>query len=93
MSDYQEFIEAKMKVELPRGLEVVPELPASMKPFQAHCTGWTLQRGRAALFQDCGLGKTFQEHVWAQKIVEHTNGRVLQLAPLGVTGQSVREGR
>jgi hypothetical protein len=41
---------------------------------------------------DCGLGKTPMQLVWAQNIVQHTNGRVLILAPLSVAPQTVREG-
>ena len=45
------------------------------------------------MFEDCGLGKTPQQLVWAQNVVQHTNGKVLIFAPLSVTNQTVREAK
>jgi hypothetical protein len=54
---------------------------------------WAVKRGRAALFEECGLGKTLQELEWARQVVAHTGGKVLILCPLGVVEQTVEEGR
>jgi hypothetical protein len=43
------------------------------------------------LLEDCGLGKTIQELVWAQNVIEHTNKPVLILTPLAVGPQTVAE--
>ena len=51
-----------------------------------------LKCGRFALFEDCGLGKTFQQLEWSQKVADHTNKPVLILAPLGVVPQTIQEG-
>jgi hypothetical protein len=41
--------------------------------------------------EDCGLGKTVQELVWADNIVRKTNRAVLILTPLAVAYQTKRE--
>lgn len=60
--------------------------------WQRHVVKWALARGRAALFEDCGLGKTAQQVEWARHVVAHTGRAVLILAPLAVADQTVREG-
>ena len=46
--------------------------------------GFALRRSRAAIFADCGLGKTLIQLAWAQNVVNHTGGRVLILTPLAL---------
>ena len=53
-------------------------------PFQRHIVRWALKKGRAALFADCGLGKSPMQLEWAQRVHEHTGKPVLILAPLAV---------
>ena len=48
---------------------------------------WSAQKGRAAIFADCGLGKTFMQLEWARLV----GGRVMIVAPLSVARQTVRE--
>lgn len=67
-------------------------LPAALYPFQRHIVEWACRRGRAAIFADCGLGKTLCELAWARQVAEHTGGRVLMFAPLAVAAQTCREG-
>ena len=52
---------------------------------------WSLKRGKAALFEDCGLGKTIQQLEWSMRVNEYTNKPVLILAPLAVVGQTIDE--
>jgi superfamily II DNA or RNA helicase len=61
--------------------------------FQKDIVRWALAKGRAAIFADCGLGKTPMQLEWAHKVCEHKDGRVLILAPLAVASQTVREGK
>lgn len=53
---------------------------------------WALKKGKVALFEDCGLGKTIQQLDWAQKVSDHTEMPVLITAPLAVASQTRREG-
>lgn len=43
------------------------------------------------MFEDCGLGKTVQQLVWAENVVRNTNGRVLILTPLSISDQTLEE--
>ena len=89
--NYQEFIERKRKMDQPSGFTVGAINP-KLYAFQADTVHWALKRGRAALFFDCGLGKTAMQLEWARHVCEHTGGNVLILAPLAVADQTVREG-
>jgi hypothetical protein len=66
-------------------------LPDKLFPFQRALVEWATRKGRAAMFADCGLGKTFMQLTWAQNVVEKTNGRVLILTPLAVGAQTLIE--
>ena len=57
-------------------------------PFQRDVTLWALRKGRAAIFLECGLGKTFIQLEWARILGVCT----LIVAPLSVARQTVREG-
>jgi hypothetical protein len=92
---YEEFLARKQVTAPVVGFQVDPDaLSPHLFPFQRDCVVWALRRGRAALWQDCGLGKTLQFLTWAEQVVSHSIGPkpVLILAPLGVTHQIVREG-
>lgn len=85
---YAEFLKRKTVVDVPTGLKVIPPLCAQLFDFQKDITSWALKRGRAAIFADCGMGKTPMQLEWAK----HVDGDVLILAPLSVAQQTVREG-
>ena len=88
---YASFLDTKAIRAIPTGLINPAEPPAMLFPFQRDIVKWALRRGRAAIFADCGLGKTFQQLAWADQVAEI--GRVLILAPLAVAQQTVREGQ
>jgi hypothetical protein len=86
---YSEFLDSK-RITVPSvGVTVDPnELHADLFPFQRDLVRWSLQKGRAGLLADTGLGKTPMQLEWARMIGERT----LILAPLAVARQTVREG-
>jgi hypothetical protein len=88
---YTEFLERKRIVAESRGIQPA-EPRAKLFPFQSDIVKWALRRGRAALFEDCGLGKTPQQLEWADQVVSATDRPVLLVAPLAVSSQTVREG-
>jgi DNA modification methylase len=93
MKDYHAFLHAKRVVAHPAGIEVpLSAMPEKLFPFQRVLVQWALRKGRAALFCDCGLGKTFMQLAWANAISEHSGGDVLILAPLAVASQTIAEG-
>lgn len=88
MSDYRAFLERKAIIDPPTGIDVAGDLNPKLFDFQRDLVRWALKRGRAAVFADCGMGKTPMQLVWAQ----HVPGPVLIMAPLAVAAQTVREG-
>lgn len=69
------------------------DLCKKLYTFQKDIVRWALAKGRAAVFADCGLGKTPMQLEWANQVYKHTNGNVLILAPLAVSSQTVAEGK
>ena len=85
--NYQDFLSGKEIEDAPTGFEP-GEISPKLYPFQRAIVEWACRRGRAAIFADCGLGKTPMQLEWARLVP----GRVLILAPLAVAPQTVREG-
>lgn len=92
MTEYEAFVAKKLLLHPPSGLTRVPKLADHLFPFQKDIVKWALKRGRAAIFADCGMGKSAMQLEWAKHVVSATSGKVLILAPLAVASQTVREG-
>lgn len=90
MKDYQDFIGNKRRVRDASGFET-DDLNNNLFDFQRVCVQRAVKRGKFALFEDCGLGKTIQQGAWADAVVKETCGHVLILAPLCVADQSITE--
>lgn len=88
--DYQSFLHHKAQLGGMYGFKPI-WLPDSLFDFQNHLCDWSIRLGRAAIFADCGLGKTLMQLVWAENVVRHTNQSVLIITPLAVSHQTVRE--
>jgi SNF2 family DNA or RNA helicase len=88
---YQEFLKNKSHAGTMGGFDPV-WMPDFLFDFQKELTTWAIQKGRAAIFADCGLGKTPMQLVWAENITRKENGNVLIVTPLAVSAQTVREG-
>jgi hypothetical protein len=91
---YNDFIKSKQKSHTLSGLTVdESSLNNKLFPFQKFCVKRALEAGKYAFFQDCGLGKTIQQLEWANQVQLHTGKPVLILAPLAVSGQTIKEGK
>jgi hypothetical protein len=66
-------------------------IPEKAFGFQAFLIGWATRKGRAAIFADCGMGKTLMQLSFAENVVRKSNRPVLVLTPLAVGAQSVKE--
>jgi hypothetical protein len=89
--DYSDYLKTKELRAAPKGFAPL-FMPDYLMPFQASLVDWAIRLGRAALFEECGLGKTIQQLVWAENILrKHPKSRVLIVTPLAVSGQTVRE--
>jgi len=94
MDQYKEFLESKKVAFQPTGFDIADDqLHQMLFPFQRFCVRRALMAGKYALFEDCGLGKTFQQLEWARQVALHEFGPVLILCPLAVSGQTINEGK
>ena len=57
MTDYQAYIAARAQLANAGGFEP-SDLPGHLFDFQRVIVEWAVRQGRAAIFADCGLGKT-----------------------------------
>lgn len=87
---YQSFLASKKPRPQATGIEP-PALHDGLFDFQAACVAFALRQGRAGLYLDTGLGKTFCQLEWADKAMRASNGRALILTPLAVARQMERE--
>lgn len=93
---YEEFLEKKGAVDQASGFDAEDGLLTNsgeydLFPFQRAIVKWALKRGRAAIFADTGLGKTYMQTAWAHAVHQYTGNRVLIFAPLCVAPQTVAE--
>jgi DNA modification methylase len=88
--EYDEFIIGKTKRAGSFGFDPLP-IKAPLFDWQSHIVKWAVKKGRAALFEDCGLGKTAQQLEWADQVSRKTGGSVLILTPLAVAHQTAHE--
>lgn len=90
--EYNEFLQTKEKKFISSGFDVNEEdLNPVLFDFQKYAVKTALKKGRFALFEDCGLGKTLQQLEWAYQVFKETQRRVLILAPLAVVEQTKEE--
>lgn len=91
IEDYASFLHRKAQEGADHGFKPT-FMPGGLKDFQKAMVDWSVRKGRGAMFEDCGMGKTYQSLAWAQNVAQHTNKPVLILTPLAVASQTVREG-
>lgn len=93
LSEYEKFLQGKVKSHVKSGFDIsLDQLNDKLFPFQKFCVQRALKAGKYAFFEDCGLGKTFQQIEWAHHVSIKTEKPVLILAPLVVVGQTINEG-
>lgn len=87
---YEDFIRNKAIRDIPTGMHDVENMAIHklLFPFQRAIVKWALWRGRACIWADCGLGKTFMQLEWARIVSEYTRKPVLIIAPLAVSEQT-----
>mgnify|MGYP007071568511 CR=1 FL=1 len=92
MSDYRAFLIGKQRPTLIQGFQH-GEWAVRLYEFQRSIVARAITLGRAAIFADCGLGKTPMQLEWADQVHRQTGRPVLILAPLAVAEQTASEGR
>lgn len=88
--DYGEFLKTKIPIGQLDGFVPESECPDWFKPHQVDCVHWAIRKGRSALFESFGLGKTVQQLQLMKWVHEETGGKVLIVAPLGVRQEFTR---
>ncbi len=89
MSDaYAQFLTSKRRAVQNIGPTITAgDVHPFLHDWQREVVAWSVAKGRAALFEDCGLGKSVQQLEWARLSADTS----LILAPLTVARQTVRE--
>jgi hypothetical protein len=91
--EYEQFLKLKQKTHTISGFDINDsELNKNLFEFQKFIVKRALKNGKYAIFADCGLGKTIMQLEWANHVFRHTGNPVLILAPLAVSGQTIKEG-
>jgi hypothetical protein len=94
MNAYQDFLAQKAKVREFRAINPCNvHVPVEAFDYQRRIIEWACRMGRAAIFADCGLGKTLMQSAWAMSAQNETGKPTLILAPLSVARQTVRDAR
>jgi hypothetical protein len=88
--DYKEFLAQKAQLANAGGFDPT-HLPDHLFDFQRVLVEFAVRQGRAALFADCGMGKTPMSLAWAQNVHAKTGKPILLLTPLAVGFQIVSE--
>ena len=99
-NNYTEFLKSKEARVEAKGITPGP-ISKTLFDWQGDIVKWALKMGRAAIFADCGMGKTLMQVEWARQIQEGMNytvrpkyqDRVMILAPLSVAQQTIQEAK
>lgn len=90
---YEEFLKTKDLERIEAGFDVQKgRLNKALFPFQKDIVAWALKKGKAAIFSDCGTGKTIMQLEFANQVCKRTKGYALVIAPLAVCEQTQKEG-
>lgn len=92
MANYETFLDSKTHSEFNSGFDPL-WMPDFLFDFQRSLTEWAIRKGRAAIFADCGMGKTPMQLVWAENVSQQTGKPTLIVTPLAVSVQTVAESK
>jgi len=93
MDTYKDFLRNKNKKLPDFGFDIdLNSLNPALFDWQKYIVKWAIKKGRCALFEDCGLGKTIQSLEWVTKIIENPGSHGLIIAPLAVNRQTKKIG-
>ena len=81
LEKYELFLERKRQYSGDSGFEPL-WIPDWLFDFQKYLVDWAIKKGRAAMFADCGMGKTPMQLVWAENVIRKTKKNVLILTPV-----------
>jgi hypothetical protein len=92
--DYEDFLRAKADFEREYGQPVeAAAVNPLLKEHQRDIVRWAVEGGRRAIFAAFGMGKSIMQLETLRLTLAHAGGRALIIAPLGVRGEFIRDGR
>lgn len=90
--EYQEFLSSKRPRVERAGFKCNEDLlHSSLFDYQREIVKWACERGRSAVFADCGLGKSRIQIEFAYQAADLLCGAALIVTPLAVAEQTLRE--
>ena len=94
MSEYQAFLRAKADFEKTYG-HPIPATAVNpiLKEHQRDIVQWAVEGGRRAIFAAFGLGKSMMQIETLRLTLAEAGGSGLIVAPLGVRGEFIRDGK
>ena len=91
---YDDFLKSKQFKNVIDGFDATELIkPLALYDFQKAIVRWALKKGKAAIFADTGMGKTFMQLAWSYCVHQHDGGAVLIVAPLCVSRQTIQEAK
>lgn len=88
--EYRDFLQNKTLTSESVGLDLKLNHP-KLIDYQKAIGEWALKKGRAAIFADCGLGKSFMSLAILDAIQKEKNKPVLLITPLQILNQFIEE--
>jgi DNA modification methylase len=93
LTKYDAFLRAKLQFAQSTGFEVASgEVNPLCMPHQVDVIRWAARGGRRAIFAAFGLGKSLMQTEIARLVRQRAGGRYLQVCPLGVRQEFIRDG-
>ncbi len=90
--DYDSYVAEKIIEANPSGFDIdIADLNPLLFPYQRDIVKWAIRRGKAALFEYPGLGKSIQEWEFAHHTSKYTGKPAMIFAPLAVSEQMAIE--
>ena len=92
--NYQEFIKSKINEKIYHGFDIIHgDINPILFDYQKDIVKWSVKKGKSAIFANTGLGKTFMQAEFAKIVNEKKKSKVLILAPLAVSLQTIQEAK
>lgn len=87
--NYINFLKKKIEIAPESGIDIKVDLiqfndGTVLKPHQRDGINWALKGGKRALFESFGLGKTIQQLIICNTLIQNEGGKALIVCPLGV---------
>jgi hypothetical protein len=94
MSTYHDFLQTKKITIKNHGFDIShDDISPILFDYQKDIVKWCIHLGKAAIFSMTGTGKTLMQLEFARQIILHTDSKVLIVAPLAVSRQTVEEAK